>query len=88
MELHYSPEKPVKMTGLFCRGPKGSKRMSLSSVYLCWAFGVKASSRFVYWKKLIEVVRRNPSRLVRYLNMLFVGKDMVDLYSEIRKRKA
>jgi len=41
-----------------------------------WRQGVKADFRRQFWRQLLEVYRRNPSRLKRYLLLCAAGENM------------
>lgn len=53
---------------------------------LVWWQGIKPSYRLVFWKQLIGMWRRNPSRLVAYLKMCALGENLFWLRDGIVKR--
>lgn len=52
---------------------------------LCWRLGVVASCRWQFWRQLIGIRRRNPSRLINYLVCLGMGDDLFRLRDLIRQ---
>lgn len=58
-------------------------RMVLS---ISWQLGIVASTRWQYWRQLIGLLRKNPSRKVGYLVTLIRGEDMFRLRHLIRQR--
>ncbi|MFH1115531.1 MAG: B12-binding domain-containing radical SAM protein [Pseudomonadota bacterium] len=53
-----------------------------------WRQGVKPPYRLQYWKQLLGMRARNPSRLVKYLNMCALGENMFGLTQTIRDNLA
>jgi len=54
-----------------------SLRNLLRVLRLSWRQGVLPSCRLQYWTQLFDLLRRNPSRVFRYLNACVIGEDMV-----------
>ncbi len=46
---------------------------------LLWKHGIRAPYRLIFWKNLIGMYRRNPSRLVKYLEAIGFGENMFRL---------
>jgi radical SAM superfamily enzyme YgiQ (UPF0313 family) len=68
------------------KGPPPAKPPLIDQVYgllallrLCWRRGVLAPYRRQYWRQLLGVYRRNPSRIIKYLIILAIGEDMYSL---------
>ena len=55
---------------------------------LTWRQGVRARYRAQYWRQLLDLRRRNPSRLVKYLSLCIMGEDMFLLRETVRQRMA
>jgi radical SAM superfamily enzyme YgiQ (UPF0313 family) len=55
---------------------------------ISWRQGVRPSYRCQYWRQLFGMWRKNPSRLVKYLNMCALGENMVSLTQTIRENLA
>jgi hypothetical protein len=55
-------------------------------IRLSWVYGVKPSCRWQYWRYLLDIRRRNPSRLVRFLRACSVGDGMIHLREVVRER--
>ncbi len=53
-------------------------------VRLCWRLGVLADCRGQYWRQLFGLYRRNPSRLVKYLNCIGLGEDLFRLRDAVQ----
>jgi radical SAM superfamily enzyme YgiQ (UPF0313 family) len=47
-----------------------------STLQFFWRQGVRADTRGQFWRQLLEVYRRNPSRLRKYLLLCVVGENM------------
>jgi len=55
---------------------------------LIWRQGVAAEYRGQFWKQLWGVYRHNPSRLLRYINLLFLGENLFEIREqELSERK-
>ncbi len=79
-----SPMAKAKGTPL-PKGPPPAKQHLIDQVYgllallrLCWRRGVLAPYRGQYWRQLLGVYRRNPSRIIKYLKILGMGEDMYE----------
>ena len=55
---------------------------------LSWRHGVRPRYRFQYWRQLLGMWRKNPSRLVQYLHVCGLGDNMVYLSETVRTRVA
>jgi radical SAM superfamily enzyme YgiQ (UPF0313 family) len=55
-------------------------------LYLMRKLGLRASSTRQFWKQLVLIRMRNPSRVVQYLNLCFFGCMMSNVKSEVSKR--
>jgi hypothetical protein len=53
---------------------------------LSWDYGVKPSCRRQFWRVLIDIRRRNPSRQIRFLSYCFLGNAMIYLKGVVRER--
>jgi len=53
---------------------------------LVWTHGIIAPYRGQFWRQLAGLYRRNPSRLVAYLNSIGIGNNMFHLRSVIQDR--
>ena len=53
---------------------------------LSWQMGVVASTRGLYWRQLLGILRKNPSRKIGYLVTCIRGEDMFRLRDLIRQR--
>ncbi len=51
-----------------------------------WRQGVRSPYRVQYWKQFVSMLRKNPSRMVRYLCDLGLGQNMMNLIEVIRPR--
>jgi len=67
-------------------------RESLESLmlflHLCWRQGVRASTRRQYWRQLVGILRRNPSRVTGYLIRCGIAENMFRFKALIRERTA
>jgi len=70
--------------------PFGSKLKDLEAVLIiAWRRGVKASGRMRFWGELIEIFRKNPSRIRSYMLSLGLGENLYPLKDDfIAKVKA
>jgi radical SAM superfamily enzyme YgiQ (UPF0313 family) len=55
-------------------------------IRLSWAYGVRPPCRWQYWRHLLDLRRRNPSRLIRFLRNCTVGEGMMHLRDVVRER--
>jgi radical SAM superfamily enzyme YgiQ (UPF0313 family) len=55
---------------------------------LFWWQGTKSRCRFQFWKQLFGILRKNPSRKVRYLQGCAFGEALFRLTPEVRQRIA
>jgi radical SAM superfamily enzyme YgiQ (UPF0313 family) len=51
-----------------------------------WQFGVVSSTRWQYWRQLLGIWRKNPSRMINYLSICGLGEDMFD-YRDLACRR-
>jgi radical SAM superfamily enzyme YgiQ (UPF0313 family) len=57
-----------------------------SFLLLSWWQGIRPSYRWQYWKQLLGILRKNPTRTVKYLQTSAFGEDMFFLRETVRKR--
>jgi radical SAM superfamily enzyme YgiQ (UPF0313 family) len=55
---------------------------------LIWRQGIRAPYRWQFWRQLISVIQKNPSRKIRYLNYCSLGESMFAYRSLVRKNLA
>lgn len=69
------------------RAPRGQK---IKDIYmfltLSWQLGIVGSTRWQYWRQLLGILRKNPSRKIGYLVTLVRGEDIFHLRDLIRQR--
>jgi radical SAM superfamily enzyme YgiQ (UPF0313 family) len=53
---------------------------------LCWWQGIRSKERFQYWRQLVGIIRRNPSRKIKYLNNCAVGESVIQLIDTVKRR--
>jgi len=58
----------------------------LRLLQLSWRQGVRSPYRFQYWRQFISMLKKNPSRMVRYWCELGLGENMMNLIEVIRLR--
>jgi len=67
-----------------------SLRQKIKDAYmvltLSWQLGIVASTRWQYWRQLLGILRKNPSRKIGYLVTCIRGEDMFRLRDLIRQR--
>jgi radical SAM superfamily enzyme YgiQ (UPF0313 family) len=51
-----------------------------------WRLGIISSTRWQYWRQLLSMAKRNPSRLMGYLVLCARGEHMFDLRDLLRQR--
>lgn len=51
-------------------------RQFISLLTLIWRRGILPSYRMQFWRQLIDIYRHNPSRVIRYLNLIGQGENM------------
>jgi hypothetical protein len=56
-------------------------------LYLIWTYGIVHSSRLQFWKQLIGIRRKNPSRFVKYMLSLLFGDTVRRLILELRPER-
>jgi radical SAM superfamily enzyme YgiQ (UPF0313 family) len=54
-------------------------------LWFSWQLGIVSSTRWQYWRQLLGMARKNPSRLLGYLTHCALGADMFDLRDLIRQ---
>jgi len=47
-----------------------------SLLNISWQLGVVSSTRWQYWRQLLSIIRKNPSRLINYLGACALAEDM------------
>ena len=66
-------------------------RKKLRDIYIflrfSWQLGLASSTRGQYWRQLLGLARKNPSRLLGYLVSCASGEDMFDLRDLLRQRR-
>jgi radical SAM superfamily enzyme YgiQ (UPF0313 family) len=64
------------------------KRISEARMFLAlsWQLGIVASTRWQYWRQLLGIYRKNPSRMIKYLTLCIGGEDMFHLRDLIHQR--
>ena len=55
---------------------------------LVWRMGVVSRHRVQFWRQLVTVAKKNPSRWRRYLTLLVMGDDILSFTAVIRDRAA
>jgi len=55
---------------------------------LVWRMGVVSRHRVQFWRQLVTVAQKNPSRWRRYLTLLVMGDDILSFTAVIRDRAA
>ncbi len=63
-----------------------SLRQAYRFLRLAWWQGVKPASRRQFWTQLFSLLRRNPTRVYRYLNSCVIGEDMFHLQEVMHQR--
>jgi len=53
---------------------------------LSWQLGIVSNTRWQYWRQLLGILRKNPSRIISYLVTCISGEDMFRLRDLIRQR--
>ena len=53
---------------------------------LSWRQGVKSPSRRQFWTQFFGLLKRNPTRIIRYLNTCTMGEDMFIMRDLVRQR--
>jgi radical SAM superfamily enzyme YgiQ (UPF0313 family) len=68
------------------KGPPPAKQHLVDKMYsllallrICWRRGVLPPYRGQYWRQFWGVYRQNPSRMIKYLKILGMGEDMINL---------
>jgi hypothetical protein len=54
---------------------------------MSWKLGVVSGTRWQFWRQLLGMARKNPSRLVGYLVCCAHGEDIFDLRDLLRQRR-
>jgi radical SAM superfamily enzyme YgiQ (UPF0313 family) len=67
-----------------------SRRQKIMDVYmfltLSWQLGIVSSARWQYWRQLLGILRKNPTRIIGYLVTCIQGEDMFHLRDLIHQR--
>ena len=53
---------------------------------LCWRYGVRRNSRFIFWKALYNVIRRKPKLLKHFLAHLALGESLIAHANYLEKK--
>jgi hypothetical protein len=61
---------------------------ALAPLRLLWQQGVRSSLRGQFWRQMIEIARKNPSRVDIYLQTCAFGESLIRMTPNIRKRMA
>jgi radical SAM superfamily enzyme YgiQ (UPF0313 family) len=69
------------------RGHGTSLRSALAFLRVCWRQGIRSPCRLQYWKNLVGMLRRNPSRVARYVTMCIEAEDMFRIRAALRQQK-
>jgi len=75
-----SPDSSPKPKALFT-----TLQTAYHFLRLSWRQGVKSPCRLQYWTQLLEILRRNPSRVTRYLKSCAMGEDMLTIRDLVRQ---
>ncbi len=79
IEVPKEPKKPVSLRRTL---------LDLSQIIrLSWRQGIVSSARMQFWRQLIGIIQKNPSRLIPYLTSLVMGEDMLRIRKEILSEK-
>lgn len=78
------PQREVKLS----RDPRRRHPVKdlLLFLSLVWTHGIIAPYRGQFWRQMVGIYKRNPSRLVAYLNSIGIGNNMFHLRSVIQER--
>jgi len=63
-------------------------RNLLGLVKFCWRHGVVAAYRWQFWWQLIDIYRKNQSRLKKYLIHCFIGESIFWVRREVLRLAA
>ncbi len=63
-------------------------RNNFALICLLWWQGIKSPCRAQFWRQLIGILSKNPSRVARYLTDCLYGLNMQRLSSELRARSS
>ncbi len=67
-----------------CNPPEGDRLHGIwGFLFLVWRQGIVRSCRLQFWRQLLGILRRNPSRLTPYLLACAMGEDMMLLRDQI-----
>jgi len=70
-------------------GPKSGKIKELPILLrLIWRQGIRAPYRWQFWRQLVGVMQKNPSRKIRYLITCGLGEDMFAYHRRVREKLA
>ncbi|MDP3181521.1 MAG: B12-binding domain-containing radical SAM protein [Desulfobaccales bacterium] len=68
---------------------RGALRELTGLLKLIWRQGVKADYRWQFWRQLVGIYQKNPSRLRKYLHSCSMGENMFQLREEpLKSRQA
>ena len=51
---------------------------------ILWAYGVRAPFRTVFWKLLLDLLRKNPRRIFRYLESVALLNDQIEARDRVK----
>jgi hypothetical protein len=69
--------------------PLGTELKNLLALArFCWRHGVLAAYRRQFWWQLLDIYRKNPSRLKKYLIICFLGESIFWLRKEVLRLAA
>ncbi len=78
-----APQYCTKKTKMPLKNRLGDFRIFL---HFIWEHGILSSYRIQFWKQLIGMQRRNPSRLVKYIAHCVHGEELLRIKKTIRKQ--
>jgi radical SAM superfamily enzyme YgiQ (UPF0313 family) len=55
---------------------------------LVWKQGIRPPYRYLFWKQLLSMRRKNPSRLVGYLRTCYLGENLFQLRNDLCRKAA
>lgn len=84
--LRQGRKPPREVQSSSDRRTKHTAKNILLFLSLVWTHGFIAPYRGQFWRQLVGMYKRNPSRLVAYLNSIAIGNNMFHLRSVIRER--
>ncbi|MFC1836348.1 B12-binding domain-containing radical SAM protein [Thermodesulfobacteriota bacterium] len=61
-------------------------RQTMGFMAIVWRRGIVSPHRYQWWKQLLGIYRKNPSRMMGYLMALGFGENLIHMREMIRKR--